>query len=320
MADESGCTIGIDVGGTSIKAGVMSLDGDILKTVEIPTGEIVTQDAYQRIVSGLRGLVAEAGRTDGDVRAMGLDVPGPVDDEGHVGFFPNIQLDPEGLSAALGEAFPNVQLAFVNDANAAALGELWKGSAAGIGSFVMVTLGTGVGGGVVIGGRLVPGAFGAAGEIGHITVVPEGEERVCGCGRHGCLEQYASAKGIVWLYRRECERRGVAGVTVAHDTDTLSVFRALSDGDECARVAVDAMCEYLGRALAQISTIIDPAVYLIGGGVAGGFDLFSAQLSACFRAHCLSTSSSARILPCSLGNAAGMYGAAFAALRAAGLV
>lgn len=319
MAGKDGCVLGIDVGGTSIKAGLMTVGGEILDMTKIPTGEIVSDAAYQEITNGLSTLVASAGYTGSDVVALGLDVPGPVDDQGRVGFFANIELDPEGLRSALLEAFPASRLAFVNDANAAALGELWKGSAKGIGSFALVTLGTGVGGGIVIGGKLVSGAFGAGGEIGHVTVKPEGEERACGCGRHGCLEQYASAKGLVWLYRQECRRQGVEGVKVEHDTDTLSVFAALKAGDECAETAVIKMCEYLGYALAQLSVIIDPAVFLIGGGVAGAFDAFSNKLAASFRAHCLSTSSAARILPCSLGNKAGMYGAAYAGLQEAGL-
>ena len=320
MAEETRCVLGIDVGGTSIKAGLLSLDGEVIGRTRIPTGELTSTAAFGEVTEGLDQLVVSAGHTGSDVVAMGLDVPGPVDDTGKVGFFPNVALDSEGMRNALQEAFPGSQLAFVNDANAAALGELWKGTAKGISSFVMITLGTGVGGGVVIGGRLVSGAFGAGGEIGHITVQPEGEQRPCGCGRHGCLEQYASAKGLVWLYRRECKRSDAVPAHIVHETDTISVFRALQEGDECADIAVDVMCDRLGFALAQISATIDPAAYLVGGGVAGAFDLFSTRLAAAYRSHCLSTSADVRILPCSLGNDAGMYGAAYAGLTQAGLL
>ncbi|WP_077598291.1 ROK family protein [Olsenella urininfantis] len=316
---ENACALGIDVGGTSIKAGLLTCTGEVLATAKVPTGRIVGQEAFKKIAQGLSGLVERAGRVAEDVVAVGLDVPGPVDDRGNVGMLANIELDPDGLCMALRDAFPEATLAFVNDANAAALGELWRGSAKGVDSFVMVTLGTGVGGGVVVGGRLVPGAFGAGGEIGHMTVVKEGEGRTCGCGRHGCLEQYASAKGLVWLYRDECARRSCAPVALAHETDALAVFDALRAGDACADAAVSRMCEHLGYALAQVSTIIDPAVYLVGGGVAGAFDLYAERLSASFRAHCLAPSSATRILPCSLGNDAGMYGVAYEALRQAGL-
>ncbi len=312
-----GCVLGIDVGGTSIKAGLFTLEGKLLGVEKIATGSIVGEAAFAEVVSGLGTLVASGGFAPGDVEAIGLDVPGPVDDRGRVGMLPNIELDPEGLQAAIRAAFPSAALAFENDANAAALGELWQGSAKGVGSFVMITLGTGVGGGVVVGGRLVSGAFGAGGEIGHITV-REDEELVCGCGRRGCLEQYASAKGIVRLYGQECAERGVVGVSVEHETDTLSVFEACRAGDEAARAAIATMSDRLGYALAQISCVIDPSCYLIGGGVAGGFDLFADELEASFRAHCIAPCASARILPCSLGNEAGMYGAAYAALQQAG--
>lgn len=309
------CVLGIDVGGTSIKAGIFTLDGTLEDTGKVPTGAIVTREAFARVADALVSLVRGTGREVSDVVAVGLDVPGPVDSAGRVGVLPNIKLDPDGLLAALSEAFPKAQLAFVNDANAAAMGELWQGSGKDFSSFVMVTLGTGVGGGVVVNGRLVAGAFGAGGEIGHITV-REGEPLTCGCGRHGCLEQYASAKGIVRLYKEACEEMGQEGVAVEHETDTLSVFRALAAGDKAAERAVDTMCDRLGFALAQISVVMDPEAYLIGGGVAGGFDQFGTKLSTSFRSHCFSASAAAKIVPCSLGNEAGMYGVAYAALQA----
>lgn len=310
------CVLGIDIGGTSIKAGLFTPEGTLEAVKKIPTGAIDDEKAFADVCEGLTSLVVSAGFLPDDVKAVGLDIPGPVDDDGRVGMLPNIRLDPDGLKAAIRQEFANAALAFVNDANAAALGELWQGSARDISSFVMVTLGTGVGGGVVTSGRLVSGAFGAGGEIGHITVNP-GETRVCGCGRKGCLEQYASATGIVWLYKQACEEAGGEHPVPQHATDTITVFDACRDGDPCAQKAIDGMCAYLGYALAQISCVMDPAAYLIGGGVAGGFDLFAEKLAAAFRANCLSTSASARILPCSLGNEAGMYGVAYAALQQA---
>lgn len=316
MADttQNECVLGIDVGGTSIKAGLFTTEGKLVDVTKIPTGALVGEEAFARVTEGLHGLVTNCSRGDGDVVAVGLDVPGPVDDQGRVGMLPNIQLDPEGLMAALTAKFPDSALAFVNDANAAALGELWQGSGKGFGSFVMVTLGTGVGGGVIVNGRLVSGAFGAGGEIGHITVEPN-ETLSCGCGRKGCLEQYASAKGLVRMYREQCAHLGLEAAKIEHATDTISVFEAYKAQDPAAIRAVGDMCDKLGLALAQISCVIDPAAYLIGGGVAGAFDLFGESLSTAFRSHCLATSAGAKILPCSLGNKAGMYGVAYAALQ-----
>lgn len=232
-----------------------------------------------------------------------------------MGFLPNIKLDPEGLVGAISSVFPRAQIAFVNDANAAALGEMWAGVAHGTSSYVLIALGTGVGAGVVVNGRLVAGAFGAGGEIGHITVNPH-ETLTCGCGRKGCLEQYASAKGIVRLYLTECEARGshTRQDRARHRTPS-SVFRALAAGDDCAKLAVDQMCEYLAQAMAQVSCVVDPAMYLIGGGVAGAFATFAPELRRRFAAHALPTCRDVRIEAASLGNQAAMYGCAYEALR-----
>ena len=173
------CVLGIDIGGTSIKAGLFTPEGKLVEVKKIPTGAIDDEKAFAEVCEGLSSLVVGAGFLPDDVTAVGLDIPGPVDDSGRVGMLPNIRLDPDGLKTAIKHEFGNAALAFVNDANAAALGELWQGSARDLSSFVMVTLGTGVGGGVVTGGKLVSGAFGAGGEIGHITV-NAGETRVCG--------------------------------------------------------------------------------------------------------------------------------------------
>lgn len=309
--------VGIDVGGTSIKVGLFTTDGELLEERRVPTPALVDEAAYRVVIEGVGRALAAHDATPDDVVACGLDIPAPVADDGTVGLLANIDLDPEGLVGALSAEFPRASLAFVNDANAAALGEMWAGVARGVRSFVLIALGTGVGAGVVANGRLVAGAFGAGGEIGHMTVNPH-ERLACGCGRRGCLEQYASAKGVVRLYLAECERRGVTPVEVEHATDTVSVFRALSEGDDCARRAVEQMCEYLASAMAQVSCVVDPSMFLIGGGVAGSFAAFAPELRRRFAAHALPTSAGARIEAASLGNQAAMYGCAYEALRLRG--
>ncbi len=310
-----GKVLGIDIGGTSIKAGMFSTEGQLQAATKIPTGEIVSEAAFAVVTEGLKKLLEDNGATTDDVVAVGLDVPGPVDDDGEVGMLANIELDPKGLQAALKRTFPHANLAFVNDANAAALGELWQGTAKDSNSFVLVAIGTGVGGGVVTGGKIVSGAFGAGGEIGHITVNRD-ETASCGCGRQGCLEQYASASGIVRVYKQECKKRGQTPVKLDGPTDTLSVFNAYREGDEAAIAAISNMCDCLGYALAQISVIMDPQLYLIGGGVGGGFKLYAEELRNAFRKYCLAPSIGTRILPASLGNDAAMYGSAFQAMQA----
>ena len=306
--------LGIDVGGTSIKAGLFTPEGELLEERKIPTPALVDAAAYATVTEGLGKILAAHDATAADVIACGLDVPGPVADDGTVGLLANIKLDPEGFVGALAAEFPNASIAFVNDANAAALGEMWAGVAQGVSSYVLIALGTGVGAGVVVGGRLIAGSFGAGGEIGHITLNRD-ETRTCGCGRRGCLEQYASAQGIVRLYLEECERRGVTPVNVEHATDTLSVFRALAGGDECAKLAVDKMCDYLALAMSQISCIVDPEMYLIGGGVAGAFATFAPELREKFAEYALKPCKEARIEAAGLGNQAAMYGCAYEALR-----
>ena len=309
--------LGLDGGGTSIKAGLFTPEGELLEERKIPTPALVSEAAYATVTGGITRILAAHDAVPEDVIACGLDIPGPVADDGTVGFLPNIQLDPEGLVGAVSSVFPRATVAFVNDANAAALGEMWAGVTTEVSSYVLIALGTGVGGGVVANGKLVAGAFGAGGEIGHITVNRD-ETLTCGCGRHGCLEQYASAKGIVRLYLDECARRGVTPVEVEHATDTLSVFRALAGGDECARIAIQQMCDYLAQAMAQISCVVDPAMYLIGGGVAGAFATFAPELRERFSAYALPTCKDVRIEAASLGNQAAMYGCAYEALRLRG--
>lgn len=309
--------LGIDIGGTSIKAGLFTPKGELLEERKIPTPALVDAEAYATVTDGLSRILAAHDCAPEDVIACGLDIPGPVADDGTVGFLPNIKLDPEGLVAAIGDAFPNATVAFVNDANAAALGEMWAGVAQGASSYVLIALGTGVGAGVVVNGRLIAGAFGAGGEIGHITVNLD-ETLTCGCGRKGCLEQYASATGIVRLYLAECEKRGVTPVEIEHATDTLSVFRALAAGDECAKLAVDQMCEYLALAMSQVSCVVDPAMFLLGGGVAGAFATFAPELRRRYAEHALPTCKDVRIEAASLGNQAAMYGCAYEALRLRG--
>lgn len=309
--------LGIDIGGTSIKAGLFTPAGELLEERKIPTPALVDEVGFTTVTGGLTRMLEGHDASAHDVIACGLDIPAPVAADGSVSMTANVELDPDGLVHALADALPVAQVACVNDANAAALGEMWQGAARGVSDFVLIALGTGVGAGVVSNERLVAGAFGAGGEIGHITINLD-ETRTCGCGRKGCLEQYASAKGIVRLYLEECTARGVTPAAVEHATDTLTVFKALAEGDDCARLAVHQMCEYLGLAMSQVSCVCDPALYLIGGGVAGGFATFAPDLRACFAKYALKGCQSARIEAASLGNQAAMYGCAYEALRLRG--
>lgn len=215
----------------------------------------------------------------------------------------------------MAEAFPAAAVRFENDANAAALGELWQGSAQGARNMVFVTLGTGVGGGVVVNGQVISGIHGAGGEIGHMCMNPD-EDRTCGCGGHGCLEQYSSATGVVSNYRIECAKRGIDPIELAGPSDSRAVFQACRDGDEAARAAMETMASYLGRALATIAAIVDPDAFVIGGGASASSDVFLEPLVAHYRSRALKVCADTPIEIASLGNDAGIIGAAYVGLQA----
>lgn len=306
--------LGVDVGGTSIKAGVFTTSGELLGETSVRTPELSSEAAYGLVTGSLKDLVASVDMPDPYVVAIGLDIPGPICEDGTIGFLANAVIDLDGVKGAIRSAFPGAFLTVVNDADAAAIGEMWQGAARDYRSFVCCTLGTGVGGGVVVGGNLVLGKNGSGGEIGHITVNPAEQDR-CGCGRRGCLEQYASATGLVRLYLKECEECGSQAWPIEHSSDAYGVFKALDGGDEHAKSAISQMCEYLAIAFAQIATVVDPSAFVIGGGVAGSFDVFHDELVERFRAHCLPIQAGTPMVAATLGNQAGMFGSAYEALR-----
>ena len=262
---------------------------------------------------GVRALAEQGGIDAGKLDAIGLDVPGVVLEDGTLTMAPNITLDLAGLTTTLCEAYPQASLAVLNDANAAALGEAWLGSGNARGGTVMVTLGTGVGAGVVIGGNVIAGAHGAAGEIGHLNVEPE-ETETCNCGCRGCLEQYASARGLIRLYREECEADGAEPVAIAHATDALAVFEAARGDNTQAVRACERLGRYLARALAAVAVTVDPDAFVVGGGMSGGWDTFGRACLAHYREVAVSACKDTPIRPASLGNDAGFLGAARRAL------
>ena len=230
--------IGIDVGGTSVKLGLFDASGELLARESVPTPSLACAEGYAAVVGGIERLMGSQRQPMLFVRGIGLAIPCPVPASGVITVAANIEIDAPALMAALQDRCSGAAIRYVNDANAAAMGELWRGSARGHRSMVMVTIGTGLGGGVVVNGDVVDGAFGAGGEIGHMCVNPA-EERICGCGRRGCLEQYASATGVVSNYLRACGRAGIEPVELAGPSDSRSVFDAARSGDAAALAAID---------------------------------------------------------------------------------
>lgn len=316
MAESKQYYIGVDIGGTSVKLGLFDEEGDLLGKTSVPTPSLACGEGHAAVVGGIEQLMAGVQQPMLFVRGIGLAVPCPVPASGVITMAANIEIDAPALKEALEVRCPHALVRYVNDANAAAMGEVWRGSAQGHRSMVMVTIGTGLGGGVVVNGDVIDGAFGAGGEIGHICVNPA-EERACGCGLHGCLEQYASASGVVNNYLRVCEERGVEPVELVGPSDSRSVFDAARAGDETALAAIDVAMDYLSLGLQIISAVVDPEVYVLGGGASASADMFLDSLRKKYAARAFPASRATAIEVASLGNDAGIFGAAYVALRAA---
>lgn len=303
---------GIDLGGTTAKIGLFTTTGDLLEKWEVPTD---TSDQGVRILPNLAAAVqdkmAQRSLRPDQIEGVGLGVPGPVQDSSVVAIV-CANLGGWGdcdAGAQLSQLLGGLRVQVGNDANVAALGEIWMGAAKGCRSAVMVTLGTGVGGGVVADGKLIEGVHGAGGEIGHITVNPQ-ETAQCGCGKHGCLEQYSSATGVVRCMNKLLEQNPDVPCTLrGRDFAAKDVFDAARSGDKLAQQEVEDMTLTLALALGNIAAITDPEMFLVGGGVARAGDVLLEPLSRHYQANAFLSCRNTPIRLASLGNDAGIYGA-----------
>lgn len=303
---------GIDLGGTTAKIGLFTTTGDLLEKWEVPTD---TSDQGVRILPNLAAAVqdkmAQRSLRPDQIEGVGLGVPGPVQDSSVVAIV-CANLGGWGdcdAGAQLSQLLGGLRVQVGNDANVAALGEIWMGAAKGCRSAVMVTLGTGVGGGVVADGKLIEGAHGAGGEIGHITVNPQ-EPAQCGCGKHGCLEQYSSATGVVRCMNKLLKQNPDVPCTLrGRDFAAKDVFDAARSGDKLAQQEVEDMTLTLALALGNIAAITDPEMFLVGGGVARAGDVLLEPLSRHYQANAFLSCRNTPIRLASLGNDAGIYGA-----------
>ncbi len=303
---------GIDLGGTTAKIGLFTTTGDLLEKWEVPTD---TSDQGVRILPNLAAAVqdkmAQRSLRPDQIEGVGLGVPGPVQDSSVVAIV-CANLGGWGdcdAGAQLSQLLGGLRVQVGNDANVAALGEIWMGAAKGCRSAVMVTLGTGVGGGVVADGKLIEGAHGAGGEIGHITVNPQ-EPAQCGCGKHGCLEQYSSATGVVRCMNKLLEQNPDVPCTLrGRDFAAKDVFDAARSGDKLAQQEVEDMTLTLALALGNIAAITDPEMFLVGGGVARAGDVLLEPLSRHYQANAFLSCRNTPIRLANLGNDAGIYGA-----------
>ncbi len=303
---------GIDLGGTTAKIGLFTTSGALLEKWEVATD---TSHAGEHILENLAaavlGKMKEQSIQPEQVEGVGIGVPGPVLDSSIV---PIVCANLGGwgernVSAQLSGLLDGLNVLVGNDANVAALGEIWMGAAKGAKNAVMVTLGTGVGGGVVVNGKVIDGVHGAGGEIGHITVNRH-ETAVCGCGKRGCLEQYSSATGVVRCMKKLLdENPDTPCVLRGTEFAAKDVFDAARNGDALAAREVDEMSDTLGMALANIASTVDPEAFLVGGGVARAGDVLFTPLNKHFQEYAFKSCRETPIKQASLGNDAGIYGA-----------
>lgn len=301
---------GVDIGGTTVKLGLFDEHGCLLDKWEIPTnkekeGASILPDVAQSILAKME----ERNISREDLAGIGVGAPGATDDEGTlVGGAVNIGWKPFNIPKAL-QAYIDVKVKAANDANAAAYGELWQGGGKGYRSMVAVTLGTGVGGGIVINGNLLTGAGGAGGEIGHIHI-EDNETESCGCGNKGCLEQYASATGITRLARRRLAKDDTSSVLREGELSAKSVFDGVKAGDKVSMEIAEQFADYLGKGLAAVAAVVNPEVFVIGGGVSKAGDILISLVEPKFREYVFGPCKNAKFKLAELGNDAGIYGAA----------
>ncbi len=300
---------GIDVGGTTVKMGLFTPEGDVLEKWEIPTrteknGKYILPD----IADAVKSKMSEKNLREEDVIGIGIGIPGPVDREGIVHRAVNLGWDVVNLENALWE-LTKLPVRAGNDANVAALGEMWKGGGKGYDDMVLVTLGTGVGGGIIINGKMLTGSNGAGGEIGHIHVEDD-ETEACNCGNRGCLEQYASATGIVRLANRKLEQTDAPSILRNEEVTAKSVFDAVKENDTLAVQIAEEFGEYLGKGLAAIAGVCNPEIFVIGGGVSKAGDILISYIQKNYKKYVFHASKDAKFVLATLGNDAGIYGSA----------
>lgn len=301
---------GIDVGGTTIKCGLFYTDGTLVEKWEIPTrtendGEAILPDVAETV----KAKMEEKGLCREQVDGVGIGLPGPVNEKGEIACAVNLHWGYKNVEKELSD-MTGLPSKAGNDANVAALGEAWMGAAQGSRNVIMVTLGTGVGGGIIIDGRIVAGSHGAGGEIGHANVNHD-ESISCNCGNQGCLEQYASATGIVRLAAEELERCQDSSLLRKDDSITAKdVLDAYKAGDELAVRVMERFGDILGGALGIFSCVVDPDVMVIGGGVSKAGAPLIDVIRKYYEKYAFPSCKETPMVLASLGNDAGIYGAA----------
>ena len=300
---------GVDLGGTTVKIAWFDCDGTLLDKWEIPT--VITDGGCHilpDIAVSVKDYLLRNNISPEQVIGIGIGVPGPVNDEGVVNRCHNLNWGVFNIQQQL-SALTGLPVKAGNDANMAALGEAWKGGADGCENMVLVTLGTGVGGGIIINGKPLNGVNGAAGEVGHIMVNRYEPER-CSCGNYGCVEQYCSATGVVRLAKKHLALSDRDSILRSCKPLTCKdVFDAANENDALAMQILEQVYDYMGQCLAAISCVADPEVIVLGGGVSRAGQPLLDGAKRYFDQYVFQACTSTRFALASLGNDAGAYGA-----------
>lgn len=301
---------GVDIGGTTVKMGLFTVTGELVEKWEIPTktsngGEAILPD----VAKSIKEKMQEKSIGADEVSGVGVGAPGPIDAEGVVHVAVNLGWGEFNVSTTLSGLLDGMNVKAGNDANVAALGEMWKGGGQGCNNLVAVTLGTGVGGGIIVDGKILSGAAGAGGEIGHIHIEDK-EEEACNCKNKGCLEQYTSATGIVRLAARELASCTEESSLRKGELSAKAVFDAVKAGDKLAIQVAEQFGEYLGKGLAAISAVVNPEAFVIGGGVSKAGEVLFEYIKPCYTKYVFHSGKNVEFKLAQLGNDAGIYGAA----------
>ena len=283
--------IGLDLGGTNAVFGIVDQRGEIKATTAIKTQQYDTAEAFiEASVNALQPIIEQVGGME-KIKAMGVGAPNGNYYKGTIEIAPNIKWAHDcivPLGQMFSEKLEGIPVAVTNDANAAAIGEMVYGVARGMKNFIVITLGTGVGSGIVVNGQLVYGSDGFAGELGHVTMVRGEEGRPCGCGRTGCLEAYCSATGVARTARellQKTDRPSLLRDIKPEDITSLEVSIAAGKGDELAKEIYEFTGKMLGEACADFATFCSPEAFIFFGGMTKAGDLIMDPIKKAYNEH-----------------------------------
>ncbi len=300
---------GVDIGGTAVKMGLFTVEGELLEKWEIPTRR---EDNSSHILPDIAEQVdlklAEKGISKDEVAGIGFGTPGPVTDDGVAVCPANLDWENKPVAAELTE-LTGLPSKGGNDVNTAGLGEMWRGGARGYKNVVVVPIGTGVGAAIIVNGKVITGTRGAAGEVGHIQVDDEIQEP-CGCGGVGCVEQFSSATGLVRMAKKAIAESDRPTVLRDGEITAKAVMDAAKAGDAVADEIFDKFADYLGYSLAATAAVIDPEIFIIGGGVSKAGQFLVDRVQAYYKKYVWPGCRGIKFALAELGNDAGIFGAA----------